>query len=81
MRLNFGDTFFPKSYKVPCKRACARIPKIGMTTAVSIKPIATQNQLSPALYPNSGGSNKFPAPKNSENNPKLVIKSSFLEFN
>ena len=77
MKLNVGDTFFPKSYNVPCNLAWASIPIIGMTTAVIIKPMVTQSQSSPALYPNKGGNNKFPAPKNKENNPKLVIKSSF----
>ena len=74
--LNQGATFFPKSYIVPCNLACAKMPIIGITTAVIIKPTATQSQLSPELYPNNGGNNKFPAPKKSEKRAKLVTKSS-----
>ena len=70
----------PKSYKVPCNFACAKIPKIGITTAVTIKPKVTQNQLSPALYPKRGGNNKFPAPKNSEKIAKPAIQISFVLF-
>mgnify|MGYP007014136244 CR=1 FL=1 len=48
--------------------------------AVIIKPIVTHIQLLPALYPNNGGNNKFPAPKNNENNAKPVINISLVLF-
>jgi hypothetical protein len=41
--------------------------KMGITTAETAKPMATQAQLLPALKPKKGGSIKFPAPKNREN--------------
>ena len=79
-KLKKGETFLPKSYIVPCNLACAKIPKIGITTAVIINPIVTQNQSSPELYPNNGGNNKFPAPKNMENKAKPVIRTSLVLF-
>ena len=80
IRLKTGDTFFPKSNRVPCNFECAQMPKIGTNTAVSIKPILTQNQLDPELYPNNGGNNKLPAPKKSENKAKLVIANALVLF-
>lgn len=71
-----GDTFFPKSYMVPCNLACASMPKIGITTAVIMNPRVTHSQSSPALYPKRGGKSKLPAPKKSENKAKAVISVS-----
>ena len=80
MVLKVGDTFLPKSNIVPCKRACAKIPKIGITTAVIIKPMVTQNQSPPALYPKRGGNSKLPAPKNNEKSAKAVTNVSLFVF-
>ncbi len=75
-----GDTFFPKSYIVPCNFACATMPKIGMTTAVITKPRVTKNQSDPALNPKNGGKIKLPAPKNIENKAKPVINRFLVLF-
>lgn len=53
---------------------------MGIITAVIIKPKVTQLQASPALYPSSGGNNKLPAPKKSENKAKAVTRVSFDEL-
>ena len=78
--LKNGETFFPKSYKVPCNFACAKIAKIGIVTAVSTKPITTIHQSKPDFTPKVGGKIKFPAPKKSENNAKPAIQISFFLF-
>ena len=80
MVLNIGDTFLPKSYKVPCNFACAKIAKIGMVTAVNTKPKTTIHQSKPAFAPKVGGNIKFPAPKKSENNAKPAIQISYVLF-
>ena len=80
IRLKVGDTFLPKSYIVPCSLAWAKIPIIGIKTAVIKKPIVTQNHKLPALFPKKGGKIKLPAPKNIENKAKPVIKVSFENF-
>ena len=78
--LKVGDTFFPKSYNVPCSFACAKIAKIGIIIAVDINPKTTIHQSNPALTPRLGGKIKFPAPKKSENNAKPAIQVSFFMF-
>ena len=78
--LKNGETFFPKSYKVPCNFACAKIAKIGIAMAVMIKPRTTIHQSAPDLKPSVGGKIKFPAPKKSENNAKPAIQISFVLF-
>ena len=75
-----GETFLPKSYKVPCNLACAKIAKIGIVTAVSAKPRTTNHQSKPAFAPKLGGKIKFPAPKKSENSAKPAIQISFVLF-
>ena len=80
MELKRGDTFFPKSYMVPCSFACAKIPRTGIKTAVIAKPMVTKNQSCPDLNPKKGGSIKFPAPKNKENNANAVTNTSFDLF-
>ena len=80
MVLNVGETFFPKSYKVPCNLACAKIAKIGIAIAVKIKPITTIHQSGPDFKPNDVGKIKFPAPKKSENNAKPATQISFFLF-
>ena len=80
MELKIGDTFFPKSYKVPCNFACAKIAKIGIVTAVSTKPTTTIHQSKPDFTPKKGGKIKFPAPKKSEKSAKPAIQISFVLF-
>ena len=79
--LKTGDTFLPKSYKVPCNLACAKMAKIGIMMAVKIKPKTTIHQSDPDLTPKVGGKIKFPAPKKSENNAKPAIQISLVLFN
>ena len=81
MVLNVGETFFPKSYKVPCNLAYAKIAKIGIAMAVITKPKTTIHQSEPAFTPKDVGKIKFPAPKKSENNAKPAIQISFVLFN
>lgn len=73
-----GDIFLPKSIKVPCSLACAKIPNNGITIAERQKPIVTINHWFPALKPSNGGKIKLPAPKKRENNAKAVTKISFF---
>ena len=70
MRLNVGDTLFPKSIRVPCSFACAKIPRTGMATADNPKPIVTISHWFPELKPNNGGRIRLPAPKKRENRAK-----------
>ena len=79
-KLKVGDTFFAKSNMVPCNLACATIPSNGIITADIINPNETRNHASPALRPNKGGSIKFPAPKNIENNANPATKVSLLNL-
>ena len=65
---------------VPCNLACAKIPKIGMNTAVIKKPIVTQLHKFPAFFPKKGGRIKFPAPKNIENKANPVMYISLVLF-
>ena len=78
--LKTGETFLPKSYKVPCNLACAKIAKIGIAMAVKTKPKTTIHQSEPDFTPKDVGRIKFPAPKKSENNAKPAIQISFFLF-
>ena len=78
--LKAGETFFPKSYNVPCNFACAKIAKIGMVIPVIMNPKTTIHQSTPAFTPKVGGKIKFPAPKKSENSAKPAIQISFVLF-
>ena len=69
-----------KSNMVPCNLACALIPMIGINTAESAKPRATNHHKGPALNPNWGGRIRLPAPKKRENKAKVVTSSSFVLF-
>ncbi len=53
---------------------------MGIITAEIANPNVTNIQFVPALYPKKGGSIKFPAPKNNENNANAVIKACLLCF-
>ena len=70
----------PKSYKVPCSFACAKIAIIGIAIAVIINPKTTIHQSEPELKPSVGGKIKFPAPKKSEKSAKPAIQISFVLF-
>ena len=80
MVLKIGETFLPKSYKVPCNLACAKIAKTGIAMAVIAKPKITIHQSGPAFTPKEVGKIKFPAPKKSENKAKPIIQISFFLF-
>lgn len=69
-----------KSNIVPCNFACPYIANMGIITAEIENPISTQNHPSPALYPKKGGSIRFPAPKNKENNAKAITRVCLLCF-
>lgn len=78
IKLKVGDTLLPKSIREPCNFAWAKIPKMGMATAESPKPIVTTNHWSPELKPSKGGKIRLPAPKKRENRAKAVIRVSFF---
>ena len=70
------------SLSSPSNLATTMIPSTGSITAVMIKPSMAVIVTLPALCPKNGGKIKFPAPKNSENNMKLIkiicLFSSFI---
>lgn len=78
MILKRGDTFLPKSNKVPCSLACATMPKIGMSTPEMQNPKVTSHHKLPDLNPKSGGKTRLPAPKKREKRAKAVIVNDFL---
>lgn len=53
-------------------------PRTGKITAVIKNPITLKKVLLPDYCPNKGGNIKLPAPKNNENNIKLIITKFFL---
>ena len=65
---------------VPCKRAWANMPMMGMTTAEAAKPKVTIFQPEPASKPKKGGRIRFPAPKKSENNANAVTSVPLLDL-
>ena len=69
---------FPLNLSNPSNLATTMTPSTGNTTAVNKKPAIAVNVCSPAFYPKNGGKIKFPAPKNSENNIKLITTIFFL---
>ncbi|GAA4944713.1 hypothetical protein GCM10023314_17160 [Algibacter agarivorans] len=80
IKLKIGDTFFPKSNKVPCNLACAKMANKGIMVVVIINPRVTNHQSSPDLKPSNGGNIKFPAPKNPANKAKPNTKVSLVLF-
>ena len=67
-----------KSKSVPCNRAWANIPKMGIRTPEMQNPKATNHHKPPDLNPNKGGRTRFPAPKKREKSAKAVIVNDFL---
>jgi len=63
---------------VPCNFACAKIPKMGISTADTQNPKVTNHQSSPERNPSKGGRIKFPAPKKSEKRAKAVTRVSLV---
>jgi hypothetical protein len=53
---------------------------MGISTAETQNPNATNHQTDPDVKPNKGGNIRLPAPKNKENNAKAVTSVFFVWF-